>query len=147
MVSLPKPLRKIAKKLDIRVHPDPELAKKFDSDCSRRYINVSLNMIAFFEGVAEKVNDKELKGYAKEIAKSSYHRDAKGFETYTNLYKLKLGSMGLWKSGAGISAYEKMKIMNKLRKIGKQQAKEEKVKEKKPKEKKLKEKKTKEKGS
>ena len=131
MVGLPKSLKKVAKKLDIRIHPDPELAKKFDDDCGRRYINVSLNMISFFDGVADKVNDSELKGYAKEIANASYHRDAKGFETFTTLYKNKLASMGLWKSGQGISAYEKMKIMNRLRKLGKK-AKEDKEKEQKP---------------
>lgn len=120
MVGLPKPLKKIAKKLDIRVHPNPKLAKRFDDECGRRYINVALNMISFFDGVADKVNDKELKGYAKEIAKASYHRDADGFEMYTSLYKNKLGEMGLWKSTKGIGAYEKMKILNKLRKLGKQ---------------------------
>lgn len=128
MVGLPKPLRNIARKLDIRVHPDPELAKKFDDDCGRRYINVSLNMISFFDGVADKVNDPKLKEYAKKIANASYHRDADGFKTYTTLYKNKLGEMGLWKSTKGISAYEKMKIMNRLRKLGKK-AKEDKKKE------------------
>lgn len=119
MVGLPKPLRNVARKLDIRVKPDPELAKKFDADCGRRYINTALNMISFFHGVADKVGDKELKDYAKKIEKSTYCRDAEKFETYTSLYKHKLGSMGLWKSSKGISAYEKMKIMNKLRKLGK----------------------------
>jgi hypothetical protein len=124
MVGFPKSLKKVAKKLDVRVKPDPELAKKFDSDCSRRYINTALNMISFFHGVADKVGDSELKGYAKKIEKSTYHRDSKGFETYTNLYKHKLAAMGLWKSTQGISTYEKMKLMNKLRKLGKAQKEE-----------------------
>jgi len=119
MVGLPKSLKKVANKLDIRVKPDPELAKKFDADCGRRYINVGLNMISFFHGVADKVGDKELKKYAKLIEKATYHRDAEKFETYTSLYKHKLASMGLWKSSKGVSAYEKMKIMNRLRKLGK----------------------------
>lgn len=119
MVGFPKSLKKVAKKLDVRVKPDPELAKKFDKDCGRRYINTALNMISFFHGVADKVGDKELKDYAKRIEKSTYHRDSKSFETYTSLYKHKLAAMGLWKSTQGISAYEKMKIMNKLRKLGK----------------------------
>jgi hypothetical protein len=119
VVGLPKSLRKLAKKLDIRVHPDPELAKKFDSDCGRRYINVSLNMISFFNGVAEKIDDDELKGYAKEIEQASYHRDADGFKLYTDLYKQKLSSLGLWKTTEGISSYEKMKVLNRLRKLGK----------------------------
>ena len=125
MVALPKPLKKIAKKLDIRVYPNPKLAKKFDSNCGRRYINVSLNMISFFNGVADKVNDKELKAYAKKIEKATYHRDADGFKMYTDLYKHKLAAMGLWKSAEGVGTYEKMKIMNRLRKLGKSQKKEE----------------------
>ena len=119
MVGLPKSLKKIAKKLDVRVHPNPKLAKRFDTDCGRRYINVSLNMISFFNGVADKVNDNELKGYAKEIEKSTYHRDADKFKLYTDLYKNRLASMGLWKSAKGVTTYEKIKLMNQLRKLGK----------------------------
>lgn len=129
MVELPKSLKKVAKKLDIRVHPDPELAKRFDPDCGRRYINVSLNMISFFNGVAEKVNDEDLKQYAKEIEQAAYTQDAERFETYTKLYKHKLGEMGLWKSTKGISAYQKMRVLNQFRKFGKQ-AKEQEEKEK-----------------
>ena len=119
MVGLPKQFKKIAKKLDIRVHPDPELAKRFDKSCGRRYINVGLNMISFFHGVADKVNEPELKEYAKEVEESIYHSDGPNFEKYTNLYKKKLSDMGLWRSSKGISAYEKMKILNRLRKLGK----------------------------
>lgn len=119
MVGLPKQFKKIAKKLDIRVHPDPELAKKFQKGCGRRYINVGLSMIAFFQGVADKIDDKELKGCADKIEKATYIRDAERFEKYTKEYKKRLGKLGLWKKTEGISAYEKMKALNKLRKIGK----------------------------
>lgn len=119
MVGLPKQFKKIAKKLDIRVHPDPELAKKFDKGCGRRYVNVGLNMIAFFQGVADKVNDDELKKHAKKIEDAVYIRDGDVFEKHTKLYKERLGDLGLWRTTEGISAYEKMKALNKLRKIGK----------------------------
>lgn len=132
MVGLPKKFKKIARKLDIRVHPDPEKAKLFNPECGRRYINVALNMISFFDGVADKVDDDSLKEYAEKIRNAAYTQDGVTFDEYTKLYKERLGSLGLWRSTKGISTYQKVKILAKLRKVGKiakqQQEEEEKMK-------------------
>lgn len=121
---LPKAFKKLANKLDVRAKPDPKLAKNFKEGCGRRYMNVGLQSIAFFSGVAEKIGDKDLIMYSNFIADAIYNKKNEEFETYTNLYKHKLADLGLWETTKGVSSYQKMKILAKLRREGKKYYKE-----------------------
>lgn len=117
MMMLPKGFNKVLKKLDVRVHPDPELAKKFDSSCSRRYINVGLHTISFFQGISEKVADKEMIEYADNIKKAIYIKDGNLFEVNKNLFLCRMRELGLWKSAKGISSFQKVQLLRKFRKM------------------------------
>ena len=130
MVGLPKAFTKIAKKLDVRVKPDPELAKNFKPGCGRRYMNIGLQTISFFSGVADKIKDKDLLFYAEQIEDAVYNKKLEEYETFTKLYKYKLAELGLWKSTVGMSKYQKMKVLAKFRGIAKKHMKEEEKKKK-----------------
>lgn len=113
-------MKKIMKKMDIRVHPDPKLAEKFDSSCGRRYINVGIQTISFFHGVADKVDDKELKNHANMLEDAVYKKDGDVFEVNKVLFTERMKELGLWKSVKGMSAYQKMQAIRKFKKMVKE---------------------------
>jgi len=113
-------MKKIMKKMDIRVHPDPDMAKRFDKSCGRRYINVGIQTISFFSGVADKINDKELKEHAKMLEDAVYKKDGDVFEVNKVLFTERMKELGLWKSVKGMSAYEKMQAVRKFKKMVKE---------------------------
>ena len=112
-------MKKIMKKMDIRTHPDPSMAEKFDSSCGRRYINVGIQTVQFFNGVADKIGDKELKEHAEMIEDAVYKKDGDVFEINKVLFTERMKELGLWKSIKGMSAYEKMKAVRKFKKMAK----------------------------
>ena len=113
-------MKNIMKKMDIRTHPDPKLAKKFDSSCGRRYVNVGLQSIHFFHGVADKIGDKELKEHAKMIEDAVYTKNGDMFEVNKVLFTERMKELGLWKSVKGMSVYHKMQVVRKFKKMVKE---------------------------
>jgi len=113
-------MKKIMKKMDIRVHPDPKLAEKFDSSCGRRYKNVGIQTISFFHGVADKIKDKELKEHAEMIEDAVYKKDGDVFEINRVLFTERMKELGLWQSVKGMSAYQKMQAVRKFKKMVKE---------------------------
>ena len=114
---IPKLLKKALKKVDPRVIPPEEEARKFKEGCSRRYINVGIATRNFYNGVAEQMKDEELREYAREIEKAIYSKDSQLYETYTFLFRNRMGELGVWKSVKGLSTYQKVKIMRNVSKL------------------------------
>jgi len=114
-------MKKILKKMDIRVHPDPAMAKRFDKSCGRRYINMGIQTISFFNGIADKINDNELREQAKVIEIAIYKKDNNAFEIGKTLFTNRMKELGLWTSVKGMSAYQKMQVIRKFKKIVKKE--------------------------
>lgn len=112
-------IRNLIKKVDPRVQPPEEEKKKFDDDCSRRYINVGIAMRDFFKGVADSIGDKDLLEYSDYITKSIYHRDKDTFDRNVRLYTVRLQQLGIWKEVKGLTKYQKTKMLLKLAGLGK----------------------------
>ena len=118
---MPKALKKVLGKVDPRKQPDPEIVKQFKPGTSRRYINMGVATYQFFYQMAESIDDKELKEYALEIEKAIKAKDdLTQFETYKNLYASRMQELGVWKNIKGLSKYQKLVILNKIRKQAKE---------------------------
>lgn len=112
-------VERIRKKVDVRTKPDPKEAAKFNSCCSRRYINVGIALRDYFKHTAFALKDNDLKEYSKYIESAIYTQDKERFDINVKLYKARLQDLGVWKQVKGISTYKKAKILAKLGKFAK----------------------------
>lgn len=118
-MNMPKALKKVIGKVDVRAKPDPKLAKLFKEGCNRRYMNVGIATLTFYKQLAKDINNEELIGYAKEIEQAVYTKDGDRFELYQKLFKGQMQTLGVWTSIKGIDNYQKLQVINKLRKMAK----------------------------
>ena len=114
---LEKLLNGVLEKVDMRSQPDPEEAKGFSTSCSRRYINVGILTYSFYRTIADGLKDDYLRDQAAIIKSAVQHKDALKFEVAVSLFKNRLNEMGAWKSVKGLSHWQKVRILAKLRKV------------------------------
>jgi len=118
-MKIPKVIKKIGGKFDIRKQPDPEEARKFIDGCSRRYINIGILTRDFYTKIAKTIGDSDLLEYAKEIEQAIYKKDNVRFETYKNLFTTRMKELGLMKTVKGLSFWQFGKAMRRLHKAKK----------------------------
>lgn len=122
---MPKALQKVIGKVDPRKVPPEHEVKKFKEGAGRRYINVGLSTRDFYNGIADKMDDDELKENAKEIEKAIYSKDDEMFKVYSTLFQSRMSELGVWKSVKGLSRLQKAQLMGKLASIAKKQQQQE----------------------
>jgi len=126
---MPKALQKVIGKVDPRKIPPEEEVKKFRKGAGRRYINVGIEVVSFYHGIAKEMKDKELKECAETIEKAVYDKDDMLFKAYTTMFRARMSEMGVWKSVKGMSSFQKAKIMGKLAKVARREKKKKEEKE------------------
>jgi hypothetical protein len=116
-------IKNALKRIDPRVFPNQEMAKKFKDGCGRRYINVGISVIQTYHGMADAMKDKELKDYAKRIEKAVYEKDGDNYDIVVKLFQTRMKELGAWKSVEGMGKFQKAKVLAGIRKYAKQQQK------------------------
>lgn len=112
-------MAKIKKSVDIRTHPDPKEAIKFNQECSRRYINIGIALRNFFQNTALALKDEELKEYYGFIESAIYTENKEVFDMNVRLFQGRLQELGVWKHVKSMSSFQKAKIIAKLGKFAK----------------------------
>jgi hypothetical protein len=123
MTKIPKALQRAIGKIDPRAHPPEEAVKRFKKGAGRRYMNVGLETIKFYHGIAKEMKDKDLADSANVIETAVYDKDDMLFKAYTTMFQARMSELGVWKSVKGISSFQKAKLMGKMAKLARRQKK------------------------